>query len=127
MRCKHYIGFLQSPILINSFGLFCYIKISYLKVIKRRTILKKVIRTIPLLILFFSLILVQSGCDKTEDTITPVIDESVEKETVTSKDMAALTNLLTSANSILWRYINTGPREQAVLMLHMIPVLVHCR
>ncbi len=70
--------------------------------------MKKVLCSFPLLVLFFSLILVQSGCDKTEDPVTPV-DESVEKETVTSKDMAALTNLLTSANSILWRYINTGP------------------
>jgi hypothetical protein len=68
---------------------------------------KRVLYTLPLLVLIFTLVFIHSGCEKTEDPVTPV-DENIDKETVASKDMAALTNLLTSANSFLWRHINTG-------------------
>lgn len=69
--------------------------------------MKKLLYTLPLIVLAFSLMFIHTGCEKTEDPVTPV-DENVDKESVTSKDMTAITNLLTSANSILWRHINTG-------------------
>lgn len=70
--------------------------------------MKKVLCSFPLLVLFFSLILIQSGCNKSDDVVTPV-DENVDKQTVSAKNTSELVKLVTGANSVAWQYQNLVP------------------
>ncbi|CAF3882537.1 unnamed protein product [Rotaria sp. Silwood1] len=51
---------------------------------------------------------IQTGCDKSEDVITPV-DENVDKEATTSKNFVEITKALTDANSYLKLYLDSIP------------------
>lgn len=70
--------------------------------------MKRVLYTLPLLVLILTLSIIHTGCEKTEDPVTPV-DENVDKEATTSKNMVELAKLLTGANSFTYLYLNNVP------------------
>lgn len=55
---------------------------------------------------------IHTGCEKTEDPITPV-DENVDKEATTSKNMLELGKALTDANSFVYLYNNGVPSSSS--------------
>lgn len=70
--------------------------------------MKKILYTLPLILIVLAFTLTHSGCSKSDDVVTPPVDENVDKETTVSKDMVELSNLMAKANSYVWQYVNNG-------------------
>ncbi len=70
--------------------------------------MKKFLYTLPFILLVISLSYIHSGC-KSDDVVTPPVDQNVDKESTTSKNFTQLTKLLCDANSNAWQYLNIVP------------------
>ncbi|MBS1515236.1 MAG: hypothetical protein JSS63_09400 [Bacteroidetes bacterium] len=69
--------------------------------------MKKGFYSFPLIAILISLFLINSGCNKSDDTtVTPPTDDNFDKEVVSAKNFATFTNIITSANSYQWLFLN---------------------
>jgi len=59
---------------------------------------KKILCTLPLLVLICSLMIIHSGCSKDDEIVQP-IDDSLEKESVSTNNLAILSKIVTDAAS----------------------------
>jgi hypothetical protein len=66
--------------------------------------LKKILYTFPLLAIFVSICLLNSGCKKDDEIVTPVVDTNVDKEIVSSKNYSQGIKIITDANAFCWAY-----------------------
>lgn len=66
--------------------------------------MKKVLYTFPLIIIFLSFALFNSGCKKDDEIVTPSVDTNVDKEITSSKNYAQIVKLFTDANAFCWAY-----------------------
>ncbi|MBS1494161.1 MAG: hypothetical protein JST55_11650 [Bacteroidetes bacterium] len=67
--------------------------------------MKKIICTLPLILLFLSLV-THNGCKQEDEVITPVVDENVDKESASAKNISMVIKFLTDANSFGWAEAN---------------------
>lgn len=66
--------------------------------------MKKILYTFPLLAIFVSLCLLNSGCKNDNEVVTPIVDTNVDKETVSSKNYTQGIKIITDANAFCWAY-----------------------
>lgn len=67
--------------------------------------MKKILYTLPLILIVLTLTLTQIGC-KGDEVVTPE-DVNLDKEATESKNLVELAKVLTEANSISWKYLNS--------------------